>query len=75
MVWPDGPQMTIKYGAEKMQAACQMTKRREYRHTLITFNTYCFPTTTTVVWMYLNVTLYVRCLPCGIIILSYANTI
>jgi len=32
MVQPDRPQMTIKYGAEKMQSACQMTKARIQTH-------------------------------------------
>jgi len=35
-----------------------------YKHTLRICNTYCFSTTTMVARTRLNVTLYVRCLPC-----------
>jgi hypothetical protein len=33
MIEPDRPQMTIKYGAEKMQFACRITKARIQTHT------------------------------------------
>jgi len=39
LVEPDRPQMTIQYGAEEMQFACQIIKATILKHNQI-FNTY-----------------------------------
>jgi hypothetical protein len=54
IVQADTSQMTVYYGAEKMQ---------KYRHTLKICNTFCISTVTVV-------TFYVRCLSCNIILPS-----
>ena len=44
-----------------------MLDTQGYKHTLGTYNTYCFSTATVVTRMRLNVTLYVYCLSCYIL--------